>query len=1506
MRRRLGLVCTLILLTGSLLPSVVAPVAAISRTDPLPDANVEALCGPALPGYAQCYALRRTDVTAAAVSPMSTPAGWSPADLASAYNLPGGSAGSGKTVAIVDAYDAPNAEADLAVYRAQYGLPACTTANGCFRKVNQNGGTTYPAYNANWAGEIMLDIDMVSAACPACKILLVEANDSSMTNMGIAVNRAVTMGAVAVSNSYGTPQLSASSTNSWDSSYYRHAGIAITASTGDEGYHAASGYNAVAYPAASQYVVAVGGTSLVQDGSARGWSETAWGNSSNYTGAGSGCSDYSSKPSWQTDSSCANRMQADVSAVADPNTGVAVYFGGWTVYGGTSASSPIIASVYAMAVPPAAGAYPAMYLYQDTADLYDVVGGSNDVWGDCPITYYCTGVAGYDGPTGLGTPNGTIAFGPRVPPGAPTSVIADAGNAEADVAWAVPADSGTSPITSYTVTSSPGGKTCGWASGPLWCTVTGLTNGQAYTFTVTATSAAGTGPASAASNSVTPDTFPGRPTSVFATGGDSQATVTWTGPADNGGSAIVAYTVTSSPGGKTCSWSSGDLECTITGLVPGLTYTFTVTATNSVGEGLPSSPSEAVSVFAPSTYHAISPARVLDSRPTLAGHTNIGLSGKFVAGTVRTFGVAGVTYVGGGSSIAVPANAIAVTGNLTVTGGTAAGLIALGPTMTPTGDTTTLNFSMVTTTSENRANNVTMALGSGGTLSAVFRSSSGGTPTVDLIFDVTGYFIPDNLGATYHPLAPGRVLDTRAGAGHIGLSGKFYSGTVRTVSVAGVTGLGWASALVPSNATAITGNLTVTNATSDGFVSVGPTMVSTPATSTLNTRRSHNTANGITVALSGGKVQAVWRGTSGSSADLILDVTGYFTSDETGLSFYPIPPYEALDSATGFGLSGPFNTGVARTLAVVGVGVPTGASGIAGNLTVVSPSSNGFAFIAPLVSGAPSSSTVNASSGYDAANGLDVSLDDYGNVMLVWVGNVTGSTAHMHLDVNGYWAPSGPATAPGAPRSVTAVAGDTSAIVSWTAPASNGGSTISGYTVTSSPGSKHCTWTSGSLRCTVTGLTNGQAYTFSVIATNGVGDGPASAASNSVTPSEAPPATPSTYHAITPARVLDTRPDGAGHTNAGLSGKFVAGTVRTFGVAGVTYVGGGSSIAVPANAIAVTGNLTVTGGTAAGLIALGPTMTSTGDTTTLNFSMVTTKSESRANNVTMGLDPGGQLSAVFRSSTAGASVDLIFDVTGYFTPDSSGATYHPVAPVRILDTRIGIGLSGRFSNKSVRTLSVAGVGSVPGNATAITGNLTVTNASSDGFVAIGPTMTSTPATSTLNTRKSHNTANGVTVALSGGKVQAVWVGVSGSSADLILDVTGYFTADSSGLSFYAVDPYRALDSSTGVGLTGAFTSNAARTLVVGGAGGSAGVPADADGIAGNLTVVSPASSGYALIAPLISGAPSSSTVNAIAGYDVANGFDVSLDGSGQVMIIWVGNVPGSHAHLQLDINGYWK
>jgi len=352
---------------------------------------------------AACNALHVNNVPehirALGVTPNATPSGYSPASLLSAYKLPA-DGGAGQTIAIVDAYNDPNAAADMATYRSQFGLPACTVASGCFKQVNQTGGSSLPANNSGWAGEISLDLDMVSAIAPRAHIILVEATSSAMNNLGAAVNEAVKLGAKFVSNSYGGGDSTYDSY--YDTTYFKHPGVAITASSGDSGY-------GVEYPAASQYVTAVGGTSLRKASNTRGWTESVWSNSSTQ-GAGSGCSKYETKPTWQKDTGCGKRTVADVSAVADPATGVAVYqtYGGsgWTVYGGTSVASPIIAAVYADAGTPKASV-PAADIYSHTSALNDVTAGKTAT---CSPSYLCAAGTGYDGPTGWGTPNGLAAF----------------------------------------------------------------------------------------------------------------------------------------------------------------------------------------------------------------------------------------------------------------------------------------------------------------------------------------------------------------------------------------------------------------------------------------------------------------------------------------------------------------------------------------------------------------------------------------------------------------------------------------------------------------------------------------------------------------------------------------------------------------------------------------------------------------------------------------------------------------------------------------------------------------------------------------------------------------------------------------------------------------------------------------------------------------------------------------------------------------------------------------
>ena len=330
------------------------------------------------------------------------PAGYAPVDLQSAYNLTSASSknGNGETVAIVDAYNDPNALSDLNTYRTEFHLPTCTS---CFTQVNQNGGTTLPRNSSSWSEEISLDLDMVSAICPNCNILLVEANSASITDLGTAVAYAAKH-ANAISNSYGAAEFSGE--QSYDSYYTQ--GVPITVSAGDNGY-------GVEYPAASPEVTAVGGTTLT--GSAlTGWSQTVW------SGTGSGCSAYEPIPAWQPTNStvnCKGRTVADTAAVADPNTGVAVYDSfhepGWLVFGGTSVASPIIASIYALAGVSASSSAAAEHLYGVTSGFNPVSSGSNGSCGN----YLCNasdslsisgGSGSYNGPTGVGTPNGIAGF----------------------------------------------------------------------------------------------------------------------------------------------------------------------------------------------------------------------------------------------------------------------------------------------------------------------------------------------------------------------------------------------------------------------------------------------------------------------------------------------------------------------------------------------------------------------------------------------------------------------------------------------------------------------------------------------------------------------------------------------------------------------------------------------------------------------------------------------------------------------------------------------------------------------------------------------------------------------------------------------------------------------------------------------------------------------------------------------------------------------------------------
>lgn len=342
-----------------------------------------------------------------------SPVAYGPVQLRTGYNLNGSVGSASQIIAIVDAYDHPNIQSDLNTYSAAFGVNSLPTCIGniassvvpCFQKVDQNGGSNYPAVNSGWALEIALDVEVAHAVCPACSILLVEANSNSLLDLFNAVNTAANLKATVISNSYGTSQEFSGET-SYDS-YFNHPGIAITVSSGDSGY-------GTSYPAVSPYVTAVGGTSLYLNSNNTYNNETAW------SGSGSGCSSQETiKPLGQPSlPGCSRRILADVAAVADPNTGAAVYTSvpyngqsGWFRVGGTSLSSPIIAAVYALAGGVPAGMQGNSLPYARAnygSNMHDVTSGTN---GRCGRnSALCSALPGFDGPTGLGTPNGIGAF----------------------------------------------------------------------------------------------------------------------------------------------------------------------------------------------------------------------------------------------------------------------------------------------------------------------------------------------------------------------------------------------------------------------------------------------------------------------------------------------------------------------------------------------------------------------------------------------------------------------------------------------------------------------------------------------------------------------------------------------------------------------------------------------------------------------------------------------------------------------------------------------------------------------------------------------------------------------------------------------------------------------------------------------------------------------------------------------------------------------------------------
>lgn len=385
----------------------------------------------------------------------------------------------------------------------------------------------------------------------------------------------------------------------------------------------------------------------------------------------------------------------------------------------------------------------------------------------------------------------------------------------------------------------------------------------------------------------------------------------------------------------------------------------------------------------------------------------------------------------------------------------------------------------------------------------------------------------------------------------------------------------------------------------------------------------------------------------------------------------------------------------------------------------------------------------------------------------------------------------------------------------------------------------------------------------------------------SVTPTPSP--TSSTYHPITPVRMLDTR-SGIGH-----SGRLTANTPITFQVTGRQ--------GVPAGASAVTGNLTVTGSSAGWAVYLGPKPIASPTSSTINF----TSGQTIANGLTVALSTDGKLSATYMGP-AGASTELVFDLTGFYTPDKSGETYHSIAPVREVDSRVAKGLSGHLTATTPACFSVAGVSGVPATARAVTGKVTVANPTAAWALYLGYLATSSPSTSTLNFGAGQVASNDATLALStSGKLCATYLGPAGATTDLVFDVTGYYTADATGAAFVPMAPLRFLDTRSANGLSGRFVANTPRTWLIATRGG---IPAGASAITGNLTVTDE-TAGWAVYvgpAPLVS--PSISWLNFLVGDVKAIGVSVALSASGTLSATYLGPARAT-TDLVLDVTGYF-
>ena len=1073
-------------------------------------------------------------------------------------------------------------------------------------------------------------------------------------------------------------------------------------------------------------------------------------------------------------------------------------------------------------------------------------------------------------------------------PGQPAKPTAEFGNGQVTVTWAAPYDGG-STITGFGVWTYQGGtlvsgKVCTGGPTDTSCTVSGLDNGTAYTFRVTASNAIGSGPESDDSDSTTPSTTPAKPAKPTTSHGDTIVAVGWVAP-DDGGSAITTYDVATYDGGTlvpaaVCSATAPAVTCDVTGLTNGTAYTFTVTANNLNGSSDMSDPSDPAT---PST-RPDKPSQPMTSK----GDQKVTVSWVAPAdggAAITTYDVA--TYDGGTLVPAAVCSATAPAVTCDVTG------LTNGTAYTFTVTANNLNGSSDMSDPSDPATPSTRPAQPGqptavhhDTSVGVSWAAPGDGGSAITAFHVATYQGGSLVAAKFCDGGPSDTTCTVTGL----TNGTAYTFTVTAENANGLSlESGQSDPATPSTTPAKPAKPTA--ARGDTLVTVGwvaPNNGGAPIT-------------GYDVATYQGGVLVVGAVCHGAAAGTSCDVTGL----TNGVAYTFTVVASNLDGSSPE--SDPSNPMIPSS-GPMHPAAPTAVTATKGRASAT------VSWTAPLDDGGAAIDSYTATAVEDGSKSCTTADGATTSCLIRGLSSSTSYTfrvtAHNDQGNSDPSAPSSPAiqpdpaTKPGVPTGVSGVGLDSSARISWTAPADDGGADIDYYTVTSSS-SKVCTlhMPATELACTFTVglLANHSTYTFTVTAHNSVGTSSASSASAMIVPRQG-----DSYVGVIPNRILDHVLVNASSAHATSADQIFD---LTFPVTGLTP--GNASTNIPVDAVAVTGVLSVASPASLGYMSLTPTApTGVPTTSTLNFP----PGDARATGVTVPLSPvqGGikYLSVTYVANDGGTAL-ATFDVSGYFVAGTSGATYVSLSPTRILDSRYGIGVTKARLSKGVPiNFQVTGKGGVPTWAVAVTGNVTLTNQSTSGYLTVGPVAEASPTTATIfstafsNINKD-NRATGVTMKLDAtGKLHATWIGATGSTADAIFDVNGYFVASGAGAMYVPLTPNRLLDTRVKLGgLTHLVDSRCVSFTVTNRTSDvTKKVPTGATAVTGILTVTKQQLLGYFSLMPSANNKPSTSTLNFLLD-NRATGVTVPL-GGGKLYIVYKAG-SGKRADAIFDVSGYF-